>query len=119
MERLAQGQARLAALGTTRQAVLEHVTSLERLLQETQEHLAGDHLNAVTSMAQVEAATREQGTLLTQAGQQRDNAQAELRAAVQSGQDMLQAGLEADPCSLCARRRRRYGTGAADPSGAG
>ena len=95
VERLAQGQARLAALGTTRQAVLEHVATLERLLQETQEHLAGDHLNAVTSLAQVEAATGEQGTLLTQAGQQWDNAQAELRAAVQSGQDTLQAGLEA------------------------
>jgi hypothetical protein len=71
------------------------MTSLERLLQDTQERLAGDHLDAVTSLAQVEAATGEQGTLLTQAGQQWDNAQAELRAAVQSGLDTLQAGLEA------------------------
>src|SRR5262245_36762190 len=79
VERLAQGQARLAALGTTREAVLAHMTSLERLLQETQERLAGDHLDAVTSLAQVEVATGEQGTLLSQASQQWDNAQAELR----------------------------------------
>jgi glutathione S-transferase len=94
-ERLTQGQARRAALGTTREAVLEHMTSLERLLQETPDHLAGDHLNAVTSLTHVEAATGEQGTLLPQAGQQWHNAQAELQTAVQSVQDTLQTGLEA------------------------
>jgi uncharacterized coiled-coil DUF342 family protein len=93
-QQMAQSEQRRATLDQTRTLILGHLASLQQVLQESHDRFAGDHLDAVVSLGQVEETVKEHSSTLSEASQQTSGAIINLRTEIQAGQETLRAELE-------------------------